>query len=234
MAFLVSGGCAKHEYLRSAQTGDDAYQECHALTEKGDRDEAIKCLELLKSRFGGTSASFEADLEIADNYFRKGEYLLASETYLAFVKLHPTHEKIGYAYYRIGLCYLKESPKAVDRDQEYLDDAIRYFEFAMNVPSVKDVAKEKWREARTRVARRHFYIGRFYYRTHEYVSAIPRFNEVVTNYSGLGLDERALYLMGDSYRRLTEKERVLEILSVFDQHFPQSPYRKKLARKIGV
>jgi outer membrane protein assembly factor BamD len=228
--------CTKKPFLTSAKSGDEAYQECHALSEKGNYEKANECLELLKSRFGGSGAATGADLEIGDNYFRKGEYLLAAETYLVFAKLHPTHEKAGYAYYRVGLCYLRESPKAVDRDQQYLHSAIQYLELGADMMSgdLREVAREKLVEARTRIAKRHFYIGRFYYRTGEYISAIPRFQEILTNYPGLGLDERSLYLLGDSFRHISEKEKALEILTVFDQHFPQSPYRKKLARQIGV
>lgn len=104
----------------------------------------------------------------------------------------------------------------------------------MKKSTVKLGSREKWRGVREKIAKRHFYVGRFYYRTGEYLSAIPRFQEVVTNYSGLGLDERALYLLGDSYVRLSEKERALDILSVFEKHFPESSYRKKLAKRIGV
>jgi len=236
LALLALAACAKKPYLSSASSGEAAYEECRQLSEKKDYDRANECYEVLKSRFGGSGAAAEADLAIADNYFRKGEYLLASESYIAFTKLHPAHEKIGYAYYRIGLCYMKENPKAIDRDQKYLETAIQYFELALNRVSgdLREVVLEKWREARTRIARRHFYVGRFYHRTGEYIAALPRFQEIVTNYTGLGLDERALYMMGDSYVRLKERERALEILGVFEQHFPNSKYRKKLAGKLDV
>ena len=236
LATVAVGGCAKKPYLSSATNVDQAYEECHALSEKKDYDEANECFEVLKSRFSGSRASYEADLEIGDNYFRKKEYLLAAETYLAFAKLHPAHEKIDYAYYRIGLSYLRESPRPVDRDQQHLEDALYYLELALSNPrsSVADVAKEKLMEVRTRIAKRHFYIGRFYWRTGEYLSAIPRFQEVVTHYSGLGLDEKSLYLMGRSYLGLSKKDKALDMLSVFEQHFPESPYRKRLAKKIGV
>lgn len=232
--FLTS--CAKEPLLGSAKTGEEAYKSCHKLTSKKDHEEAIQCFELLKARFPGSRSAFEADLEIGDNYFRQGEYLLAIESYQAFARLHPTHEKIGYANYRIGLSYLKESPKAYDRDQQYLDDSLHYLEMAVNDPDadLRDVAREKWREARLRIAKRHFYVGRHYYRTGEYLAAIPRFQEVVTNYTGLGLDEKALYLLGDSYVHLSEKDRALEILSVFEQHFPESSFRSRLSGRIGV
>jgi len=234
--FLAFAGCSHKPFLSNATDSNAALEECHKLSENNNYEKANECLEVLKSRFAGSSSAAYADVDIGDNYFRKGDYLLAAETYIAFSKLHPSDEKVGYAYYKTGVCYLRENPKPIDRDQKYLETAIQYFELAMpRVPAdLKDAVREQWAEARMRIARRHFYIGRFYYRTGEYLAAIPRFQEVVTNYSGLGLDEKSLYLMGDSYLRVGQKERALEILSVFEQHFPQSKYRGKLAGKAGV
>ncbi len=232
---LAFTGCSKKPFLANAKSGDEAYQECKKLSESGDQEKSIQCFELLKTRFSGSQASYEADLEIGDSYFRKKEYLLAAETYIGFTKLHPTHEKVPYAFFRTGLSYLRESPKAIDRNQTYLDSAIQYLETAVNMGGeTRDIAKEKLIEAKTRIAKRHFYIGRFYYRTGEYISAIPRFEEIVTSYTGLGLDEKSLYYLGSSFLHLKEKDRALEILSVFEKHFPASKYRKKLSQQIGI
>lgn len=234
-AFLVLGACSKPALLSKAKSGDEAYQECKKYSDNNDHEKAIQCFELLKTRFAGSQASYEADLDIADNYFRKKEYLLAAETYLGFTKLHPTHDKIPYAYFRTGLSYLRESPKAIDRNQTYLESAIQYLESAVNMGGeTRDIAREKLIEAKTRVAKRHFYIGRFYYRTGEYISAIPRFEEIVTHYNGLGLDEKSLYYLGRSLTYLNEKQKALEILGVFEQHFPASKYRKQLSKAIGI
>lgn len=236
---LSSVSCAKRPLLSGTTSSEQATQECHAYTEQGKHEKAIQCFEILKTRFGGSQAAFEADLEVADNYFDQKDYLLATENYLAFTKFHPTHEKIGYAYYRLGLCYLNQSPKAIDRDQQYYDEAIHYFGLAIDRidPLNNDLhnrAREKLQEVRTRIAKRHFYIGRFYYKTGEYGAAIPRFQTILADYTDLGFDAKALYLMGDSWLHLRDKEKALEVLSVFEQHFPQSPYRMKLAKRIGV
>lgn len=235
-SILLFPACAKAPYLSSAKSSQAAFEECRRFSEKKDFEKASECFELLKSRFAGSSESAEADLEIADNYFRKKDFLLAAESYAAFIKLHPAHERVGYAYYKAGLSYFREAPKAVDRDQQKLKDSIPYLETAVESAGgdLNAVAQEKLKDVRRRLAQREFYVGRYYYRTGEFISAIPRFQEILANYTGLGLDEKTLYLLGDSYRKLALKEKGLEILSVFDQHFPQSDYRKKLAGKLGV
>ena len=238
LLILVSGlaACTKPPMLSTAKTAAEASKECHAYSEDKDFEHAAQCLELLKSRYAGTPEAADAEIELADNSYHQKDYLIAADAYKTFAKLHPTHSRIDYVYYRTGLSYLKESPKGIDRDQEYLDDAIHYFVLTLNTTGsqYRDIAREKWVEARQRLARRSYYIARFYYRSGEYLSAIPRFEEIVTKFSELGLDEKALYFLGRSYDALGKKDKALEIVSVFDQHFPGSKYRKKLAGKIGI
>ncbi len=229
-------GCASAPFLAKAKNAEDAYQECHQKSLKKDYDDAVKCFEVLKSRYQGTTQSLEAELESADNYYRKKDYLIAAEAYKEFLTLHPTSDKVPYAQYRVGMSYYKASPKQIDRDQKYLDEALQYLQTATEYRDSEfyPLAQEKVKEVRKRFAQRHFYVAKFYYRTGEYRSAIPRFNEVVTNYSELGLDEPSLFFMGNAYLELAQKDKAMEILSVLEQHFPSSHYRKKLASKLGL
>lgn len=235
-SLAILGACAKPPLLSTAKSPAEAFAECHEYTESKDFLKASECFELLKSRYPGTPEAIEAEIEIADNYFSQKDYLVAVEAYKAFARLHPVYHRINYVYYRIGQCYLKATPKSIDRDQQYLDDAIHYLTLTMNdsESTHREIAREQWTHARKRIAERSFYIGRFYFRTGEYLSAIPRFEEVVTKYTDLGLDEQALYYLGRSYLKIDRKDKALDILGVFDQHFPESRYRKKLARKTGI
>ena len=178
---LLGTGCAEKEPFNASLPPQDLYAQCETLQNKKKHDNAVNCFETLKSRYPGTAEAALANLKIGDVHFQKKEYLVAAETYRSFIKLYPAHSRLDYAYYRAGLSYLKESPKAIDRNQEYLDDAIRYFEIILKYyPQSKfyPINKEQWEEARRRVASRAYYVGRFYYRGGEYLAAIPRFTEV--------------------------------------------------------
>lgn len=228
--------CAKQPLLSGINDAGQASAECERYTQDKDFDKGLKCYELLKSRFRGSGVDIDGELRIADLHFQKKDYLVAAEGYKTFANYHPSHAKTPYAYYRTGVSYLKEDPKSVGRDQKHLEEAIHYLETATQTldSEVGPIAAEKLREARTRLAQRHYRIGKFYYRTGEYRAAIPRFTDVVTYYNGLGLDEESLYLIGDSYQQLHEKERALEVLDALEKHFPNSPYRKKLAQRLGL
>ena len=132
---------------------------------------------------------------------------------------------------------MKGSPKAIDRDQQYLDDAIAYLEGNMiQYPQNQyyPVAKEKWQEARRRVGRRELYVGRFYYKTGEYLAALPRLQGVIDHYADIGLDEKATYYLGRTYLKLSQKDKAFGALDTLTKRYPAGRYRKKLARRLGL
>lgn len=214
---------------------EQAFNKCVKLSSKNQFQDAVDCLEIFKSRYPSSKFTAEAELKIADTYFAKKEYLLAAETYLLFARLHPTSEKLDYVYYRTGLSYWHAAPKAVDRNQENLPEAVDNFKIVTsqfpNSPYMK-MAAAKYNEARLRIASRHFYIGKLYYKWGEYLAAVPRFKEIIDNYSKLGLDEEALYYMASSFHELGKTEELKVVAEVMKEEFPSSKRTKKILNKL--
>lgn len=223
-AALVS--CASGGPKVTGSGPEDQLQSCLKLSEKKKFEEAIECLGALKTRYPKSSQGQEAELRIGDNYYRKKEYLLAAESYKGFIRLHPLHERVDYAFYRLGSCYLAESPKAIDRDQEYLDDSIKNFKIVINgFPSSTylDIAQRDLSKARLKIARRSFYIGQFYYRTGEYIAAIPRFMEVAQEYPESGLGPESLYKAIHAAVALKQYDTAREAFSLMSTQYASSP-----------
>ncbi|OGQ50540.1 MAG: hypothetical protein A3I09_04160 [Deltaproteobacteria bacterium RIFCSPLOWO2_02_FULL_47_10] len=234
-AVVIMAGCAKKPIQIGRENPEIEIQKCIKLSDKKHFEEAIECLEMFKSRFPKSQWGIEAELYIGDNYFRQRDYLMAADSYQAFVKLHPTHPKVDYAYYKTGLSYLKHSPKAIDRDQEYLDDSIANFEIVSNnYPDTPylNLTQNYLTEARTKVARRHFYVGRFYYRTGEYIAAVPRFKEIADKYRSSNLAEKSLYLMTLSNIELGRLDDAKLAFSQISQEYPKSKYIGRLSKKL--
>lgn len=231
---LVSS-CAKEMPSIGGGNPEKEFDECLRLTGKGRFEDSVQCLEMFKARYPQTGLGQEAELRIGDAYFAKKDYLLAAESYSAFLKLHPRSARADYAYYRMGVAYYKESPKAIDRDQEYLEDAIEQLKIAVtHYPnsSYRELAAATLNVAKRRVAKRAFYVGRFYYRTGEYIACIPRFWDVVNNYADTGLAQKALYKIILANLKLQKLEGAKEAYSVLSVDFPKSPYYKKAERKL--
>lgn len=227
--------CGKEKLSIGDGKPDEEIKQCLRLTAKGKHEDAIQCLEMFKARYPESRYGQEAELLIGDAYFSRKDYLLAAESYGAFIRLYPTNPKVDYAHYRVGLCYFKESPKAIDRDQEYLDEAIVHLRAVIRRypgSQYRNPALATLKEARTRVARRHFYIGRFYYRTGEYIAAIPRFMEVAEKYQDSGLADKALFMAVEASLKLDRFDSARNIFSALSISYPNSKYTKRAEKKM--
>jgi outer membrane protein assembly factor BamD len=94
-------------------------------------------------------------------------------------------------------------------------------------------AAEKLAECRSKQAAHEIYVGRFYYRTDKYGSAIGRFNEALGKYPGTPVNDEALYLLGNSYLRTGEKEKAREAMARLVKEYPTSRYAEKAKNILG-
>lgn len=230
MLMMSCSGSGGFTLSRSDQYTD--MSECLALLKKKKSDKAIKCFESYKSRNVGSSSAAVADLAIADAYFAKKDFLVAAEAYQVFIESYQHHESLPYAYYRAGLSYLRESPNAIDRDQNYLDSAVQYLGIVVKYysnSSYYQMASESYDEARLKLAQRHFYIGRFYFRGKEFLAAIPRFQTIVTDFPKLGLDEQSFYYLITALAKTDQKDIASQYLEIFKTHYPESKFIKRTA-----
>lgn len=228
-------GCAKSKVSVGKGDPENEFKECLRLASKSSYEDTIQCMEMFKARYPQTALGQEAELKIGDMQFAKKEYLLAAESYLAFLKLYPTHPKADYAHYRCGVAYYKESPKAIDRDQEYLDDAIGHLRTVLRqYPSspYTELSRATLNVALRRIARRAFYIGRFYFRTGEYIAAIPRLKEVADKYPDSGLADRSLYMVIEGSLALKNYDDAKNAYSTLATKYSDSRYTKLAEKKL--
>lgn len=235
LMLMLAASCAKDMPIIGAGDPNDEFRQCLRLSSKGRFEDSVQCLEMFKARYPQTPLGQEAELKIGDAYFAKKDYLLAAESYLAFLRLHPRSRRADYAHFRIGMAYFKESPKAIDRDQEYLESAIEQLRIVVNYysnSSYRGLAGVTLHKALQRVARRTYYIGKFYYRTGEYIACIPRFLEVARKYPDSGLADKALYRAIEASLKLDRLNEAKNAFSSLATDFPDSKYTKAAERKL--
>jgi len=234
---LLSTGCGQKKLARINERDSEAQalKKCLRLSEKKHFEEAVECLQIYKSQFPNSTYSQEAELNIGDNYYRKKEYLLAAESYKVFIQTNPASEKLDYAYYRMGLCYEKEMPKAIDRDQTYIKDATDSFHKVVEYfpqSSYAYMAKAKYDQMRNREAKKHFYVGHFYYRTGEFRASIPRFRIIMEEFHDLPIAKDAHYHIAMAYAKLDRMDAARELAASFLEKYPSSRFAKKLSKKL--
>lgn len=227
---LVVTTTAEDVHAQAAQesAAKKAYDDAERSFRTKDYIEAIRRYNLLRTRFPYSAYATLADLRIADAYFEQEKYATAIEQYRAFAKLHPEHERVTYSNWRVALSFYKQMPEnwfflppGYERDLDRAKDAERELRFYLrrnpNSEYEKD-ATRKLLETRRRLADHELYVAEFYIKRENPRAAALRLTYLLKNYSGLGLDPKALFLlaraymeMGDVYKATTALGDLIEV-----------------------
>lgn len=222
--------CKEKAAVQKKDTANAQLSHCIFLLEKKKIDDGIQCLEILKAKYPGSEAAQDAELAIGDAYFRQKDYAMSIEAYETFLKIYPTHPKTGYANYKLGLAYLKDTPKAIDRDQSNLPKAIQHLSISINRypdSEYRNIAKKYLKDALSNAAKKEYYVGNFYYRTGQYIAAIPRFQTIVDEYSEFTSADLPLYRIVVANIKLQKYEAAKEAFSKMAMKYPNSKLTKK-------
>ncbi len=147
---------------------------------------AIEKLRLIKNKFPYSKHSALAQLRVADVYYLQESYGEAAASYETFRDLHPKHEKTAYAMFRVGKSYFNDIPSNVSRDLSSAQKALDSFQdFLRRFPTAPEAAESRnlVTSIRNSLAERELYIGNFYFRDNQWVSARGRFEKVLAFYS---------------------------------------------------
>ncbi len=223
---LFVGGCAgQGKSLDEMDAGEIYYRGVKAYHNL-NYELAESSFKRLMEEFPLSPYALDAELMLADTYYRVERYEDASSYYTNFVTLHPSHPKAPYALFQKGMSHFKDV-LSVDRDQTAtrkalfaFEDLVRYYPES----PYAEKAKELIRFLRRRLAEREFYVGRFYFKGKNYKGALYRFREILEHYPDVGLTDKTLYYIGESYTRLGEKNLAEEVFSTLIKEFPDSPF----------
>ena len=240
IAALALAGCSGLPDDETA--GWDAnklYSEAKSLMSKGDYEQAIKMFEKLEARYPYGRYAQQAQLDTAYSYYKSKEPDLAVLSAERFIKLHPNHSDVDYAYYLKGLANFNEDlgvlGNVINQDLTQRDpraaleafDAFR--ELVERFPNSKYVADARLRMQYlvNSLAAHEIHVARYYYKRGAYVAAVNRCQSVIALYPNAPSHEEALFLLVASYDKLKldtlrdDTERVLR------QNFPNSKYFSK-------
>jgi outer membrane protein assembly factor BamD len=227
-------------YKVSAQ---ENYIKGQAAFDDGDFAEAIEYFNFVKSKFPLSSYAVDADLKVADCEFGREKYLESAEAYTNFIKLHPKHPKVPYASYRIGLCFVNRMPTdwfilppAYELDQEETERAIRELErYLRQFPTDQNAAdgRAQLDNCLRRMADRATYIMEFYFKRGHSQAVVWRADQILSKYSNLGYDERALFRKGQALIALKQPVQAREALGQLVQKFPKGDFASRANDLLG-
>ncbi len=151
MLALGAGACASTDEatkpITYSLTAKQNYEKGLAELKDENFPESLKYFQFVKQKFPFSKFAVLAELAIADTQFARGNYTEAVDSYKAFIRLHPTHEKVedGYAAFKVGDCYYKDMPDDIwllppsyEKDQSAVTDALRELDdFRQQVPRLE-------------------------------------------------------------------------------------------------
>ena len=152
-----------------------------------------------------------------------------------FIKLHPNHPNVDYAYYLKGVVNFYEDQSSLaqwsgqdptERDPRSARDSFAAFkELVQRYPKSKYAADATARMAYlvNGLASHEVHVARYYYERGAYVAAANRAQYAVKTYPESPAIEEALYIASQSYAKLGMKELQADAERVLRTNFPNSP-----------
>lgn len=221
-------------------TVDKLYQEAKRLLTSGNYNQAIEYYEKLESRFPYGTYAERARIEMAYAHYKSDEPETAIIAADRFIKLHPNHPNVDYAYYLRGLASFDNSVSFLDRvfdqkpserDSKSIRRAFKYFsELVQRFPKSRYLADsiKRMKELRENLARYEIHVADYYQRRGAYLAAANRAKYVVENYQGSRSIPDALALMTTSYRKLGMHDLARDAFRVLELNHPQHEKTREL------
>ncbi len=181
----------------------------------------------LVSFYPGTEEASEGQYLLAKSYFDQNKYELSLLEFEMVIDRYPNSEYVDDAYYFIGWCYLNEAPD-LQRDLTLVEVAIDNFETVIldfPLSNRLDEAKEGLLEARTILAKKEFYIAKFYLRSKEYRAAGIYFGDIVENYSETEYVDDSIFYLGECSQKDGDLEGAFEY---YNQYVSSYPYGERI------
>lgn len=238
-ALLLLSGCAGlTEDQTKNWTPERFYSEAKEKMVDGDNAAAIQLLEKLEARYPYGRFAEQAQLEIAYAYYKNDEPALAVAAADRFIRLHPTHPNVDYAYYLKGLVNFhgdqtlfhwlfggKDDLSEID-PRGAREAYLAFREVAERFPNsvyAKDSA-QRTAYLFEMMAKYEMRVAKFYYDQGAYVAAVNRCKFALQTYPGTPSIEDALGIQALSYKRMGLEPLYTDTLRVLRLNFPESRY----------
>ena len=230
IVIIFCASCAEQQPLRDeSANAQAAYEKGLAHKNKKRWEEAITSFQDVKFQYPLSAYAKKAELDLADVYFLKKDFIESRSAYELFVKFHPSDVNIAFVHYRIGLTYFHEIPKSIDRDEEPVHKAIEVLQhFIRSYPQSSYVAdaSAKLKQAQEWLANHILSIAGYYYKTKKYKAALSRSFDILEAYPGFAQREKAYFYIISCYNRLKQPDAAKKFLRQLKDEFPKSGYIK--------
>jgi len=238
ITLLALLGCSGNDELPdlATDTGEQQmYEDAQRYLRNGNFDLAVRSLQLLESRYPFGRYAEQAQLELIYAHYNAYEHEAAVEAADRFIRLHPQHPNVDYAYYMKGLSAYTDNEDvfnrflptdATERDTSHAKEA--FAEFAQlvsrypNSPYAAD-ARARMIALRNLLARHEINVANYYLRRGAYLAATNRGRYVVENFQRTPAVADGLAVMAQGYILLGMDDLARDSIAVLALNYPEHP-----------
>jgi outer membrane protein assembly factor BamD len=209
-------------------------------------EQAIKYYEKLEARYPYGRYAQQAQLEIAYAYYKDNDPAQATTAAGRFIKLHPNHPNVDYAYYLKGLANFTEDtgllgfisgedmtqrdPKAAREAFDAFKELVTRFPQSRYAPDA--VARMNYLV--NALASHEIHVARYYMKRGAYVAAANRAQFSLKTYPRAPANEEGLVILVAAYDKLGLNDLRDDAERVMKKNFPDSRYLKGDAGTSGT
>ena len=237
---LVSCSFFSGDDERDPRTGagmleEELYDRAMSALDANQSRTAIEFLQVLEAQFPFGAYAEQAQLELIYAYYRSANYDAAMASADRFIRLHPDHPNIDYAYYMRGLITFSRDSSffgqflPVDitkRDPGSAREAYTHFsELLLRFPDTPygEDARKRLIYIRNLLARHEINVANYYFKRGAYLSATNRGRFVVENFQGSPAVADGLAVMAQGYTLLGYQDLADNSVAVLRDNFPDHP-----------
>jgi outer membrane protein assembly factor BamD len=238
LAILLAGctGLGSNEDETAGWSAQRLYSEAKDAMNEGNWPTAVRYFEKLEARYPFGRYAQQAQLEIAYAYYRDGEAASAIAACDRFIKLHPNHPNVDYAYYLKGIVSFYEDQtflsRLADQDPTERDPRSTRDSFSSLKDLVTKFPESKYTpDAMARLkylvnalASHEIHVARWYMKRGAYVAAVSRAAYAVQNYPETPAMEEALAIMARAYNLMGMTDLRDDSVRVLKHNFPNSTW----------
>ncbi len=237
LALLTLAGCAGNDEDEfTADSGEQQiYDQAQRFLNARNFDQSIRALQALESRYPFGRYAEQAQLELIYAHYGAYQPEAAIEAANRFIRLHPQHPNVDYAYYMKGLATSSARTDVLSRftptdrtkrDTSFAKEA--FAEFSQLVSRFPDSpyapdAKERMVYLRNFLARNEIHVANYYFRRGAYLAAANRGRYVVENFQRTPAVADGLAVMAQGYLLMGMDDQAEEAIATLRLNYPDHP-----------
>lgn len=231
LTLLFVSGCATNE-VEEELSERQYYEEAQEALKEEQFTIAVEKLESLEARYPFGRYAEQAQLDLIYAYYRSLDYESSGATAERFIRMHPDHAQLDYAYYMKGLAsysvdrglFERFIPSDFsERDLAPAKDSFNDFSRLLNrfPDSVyAPDARQRMVYLRNLLADHELKAANWYMLRGAYVAAANRARYVVENFDRTPAMAEALALLYKAYRELGLEDLASDSLKVLIANYP--------------